>query len=373
VSTAEQPANKQIALCLSGGGYRAMLFHAGALWRLNELGYLPKLDLVSSVSGGSITAGVLAKHWDELAFRDGVATNYETTVVDDLLRLAGKTIDIWAVLRGLALPGPIGDRVARSYRRLLFGKRTLQSLPDHPRFVINATNLQSGRLWRFTKPYMADYRVGQVLRPEVELAVAVAASSAFPPFLAPVKLKLKPGVVVGFADDPVPELMQPPYTTKVTLADGGVYDNLGLQAASKAHVVLVSDGGAKLKDKKRPHRFWPFLLLRVLKVEDNQVRSLRKSHLVDDYEESDARLDGTYWGLGTPIADYTLADALPAAPTRVKDLATTPTRLGRMSEERRQRLVNWGYASADAAMRRHVLPATPPLPEPRFPFPERGV
>lgn len=26
-----------IALSLSGGGYRAMLFHAGALWRLNEV------------------------------------------------------------------------------------------------------------------------------------------------------------------------------------------------------------------------------------------------------------------------------------------------------------------------------------------------
>jgi hypothetical protein len=31
------------ALCLSGGAYRAMLFHVGAIWRLNELGYLPKL------------------------------------------------------------------------------------------------------------------------------------------------------------------------------------------------------------------------------------------------------------------------------------------------------------------------------------------
>lgn len=49
-----------IALCLSGGGYRAMLFHLGALWRLNEWGYLPQLNRISSVSGGSITAAVLA-------------------------------------------------------------------------------------------------------------------------------------------------------------------------------------------------------------------------------------------------------------------------------------------------------------------------
>lgn len=40
------------ALCLSGGGYRAMLFHIGVLWRLNEIGWLPKLDRISSVSGG---------------------------------------------------------------------------------------------------------------------------------------------------------------------------------------------------------------------------------------------------------------------------------------------------------------------------------
>src|ERR1044072_5945833 len=48
-----------VALCLSGGGYRAMLFHLGALWRLNEAGLLRGLVRVSSVSGGSITAGVL--------------------------------------------------------------------------------------------------------------------------------------------------------------------------------------------------------------------------------------------------------------------------------------------------------------------------
>src|SRR5947209_3396987 len=45
------PKEQGIALCLSGGGYRAMLFHTGALIRLNELGYLPKIDRVSSVSG----------------------------------------------------------------------------------------------------------------------------------------------------------------------------------------------------------------------------------------------------------------------------------------------------------------------------------
>src|SRR5712692_4740400 len=70
-----------IALCLSGGGYRAMLFHLGALWRLNECGYLPKLDRISSVSGGSITAAVLGLKWGRLDFRNGVGQRFEAEVV----------------------------------------------------------------------------------------------------------------------------------------------------------------------------------------------------------------------------------------------------------------------------------------------------
>src|SRR3954464_15860941 len=51
-----------VALCLSGGGYRATLFHLGAVRRLNELGVLSKLKTITSVSGGSILNGMLAAH-----------------------------------------------------------------------------------------------------------------------------------------------------------------------------------------------------------------------------------------------------------------------------------------------------------------------
>jgi NTE family protein len=82
------------ALCLSGGGYRAMLFHVGAIWRLNELGYLPKLARISSVSGGSITAGVLGLNWHRLAFDGtGVAAALRQEFVEPIRGLASKTID----------------------------------------------------------------------------------------------------------------------------------------------------------------------------------------------------------------------------------------------------------------------------------------
>jgi NTE family protein len=42
-----------IALCLSGGGFRASLFHLGALRRLHDLGILQRVSAISSVSGGA--------------------------------------------------------------------------------------------------------------------------------------------------------------------------------------------------------------------------------------------------------------------------------------------------------------------------------
>ena len=190
LSPVREPADDRpepgIALCLSGGGYRAMVFHLGVLWRLNELGYLPKLDRISSVSGGSITAGMLGLKWSKLTFSDGVATNLGAEVIDPIRRFAHESIDVGSVLKGIFLPGTISEKVAAKYRTHLYGDATLQDLPDDPpRFVINATNVQTGALWRFSKPYMRDYLVGEIKRPKVALATAVAASSAFPPVRRP--------------------------------------------------------------------------------------------------------------------------------------------------------------------------------------------
>src|SRR5215207_9709161 len=107
------------ALCLSGGGYRAMIFHVGVLWRLNEAGYLTQLDRVSSVSGGSITAGVLGMNWSKLDFdARGVATNFVDHVVEPIRRFAGETIDASAILSGVSLPFlSVSDLVAKAYRK----------------------------------------------------------------------------------------------------------------------------------------------------------------------------------------------------------------------------------------------------------------
>ena len=358
-----------VALCLSGGGYRAMLFHVGAIWRLNELRYLTKLDRVSSVSGGSITAGVLGLNWRKLQFDgDGFAGNLDEQFVQPLRKLASKTIDKDAVLRGILLPGTIAERIAGAYRKHVFGKAGLQDLPDKPRFVFNATNIQTGSLWRFSKPYMADYQVGMVRNPKVDLAVAVAASSAFPPILSPVELHLDPADFDPAERGPRHE---PPYTTDVVLADGGVYDNLGLETAWKRYTtILVSDGGGKMGPQPKPKHDWARHAYRTLGIIDTQVRNLRKRQVVGGYLNGDRQ--GTYWGIRSHIGDYgPPAGSLPCPDASALRLAQTATRLAHIDDTLQERLINWGFAICDAGMRRWVEPDAPAPTD--FPYPAAGV
>ena len=356
-----------VGLCLSGGGYRAMVFHVGVVWRLYEAGWLGKLDRVSSVSGGSITAAVLGLAWDRLQVAEPPnRARLEEHFVGPVRRLAGETIDAWGIIGGVLLPGSVSEKIQESYRKHLFGKATLQDLPDKPRFVINATNVQSGALWRFSKPYMRDYLVGEVKKPVISLAAAVAASSAFPPVLSPMVMELNPST---FEPGRGEALHGEPYTSRVVLTDGGVYDNLGLETVWKRYdTVLVSDAGGKLQPEEEPKEDWARHAFRVLELVDNQVRSLRKRQLIDSYTNSERK--GAYWGIRTDIADYQLNDPLPCPLDRTMALASVATRLKRLDKTTQQRLINWGYAVCDAAMRKHVDST---LAKGQFPYPEAAV
>jgi NTE family protein len=365
-------------LCLSGGGFRAMLFHAGALWRLNEAGLLPTLTRVSSVSGGSITNAVLGLAWRRLAFgADGISPVLEREVIAPIRDFAERTFDWRAIVGGLLLPGGAGDRMVGFYREHLFGEQTLQDLPDDaagegPRFIFNATNLQSGVLWRFSRPYMADYRVGRRPNPRVEIAVAVAASAGFPPLLSPITLELAEGELEL---DEGNDLHEPPYTTRIDLADGGIYDNLGLETVLKRYrTVLVSDGGGHLGPVADPPDDWIRQSQRVIGVVDSQVRSLRKRLLIEAYKReagTPGAREGAYWGIWTDIADYGLANSLPCDLAQTTLLAQTSTRLAKLDDLHQERLINWGYAVCDAALRSFVNRLLPAPAD--FPYPRAGI
>ena len=359
-----------IALALSGGGYRAMVFHLGALLRLNEVGFLSKLTRVSSVSGGSITAGALAMSWKELRFKNGIVDNL-SIVVDRVRALASTTIDAGAVIGGILLPGSISDRVASAYDEVLFKGKKLSDLVDEapgkaPRFVFNATNVQTAALWRFSKPYMGDYRVGLVDNPDVVLARVVAASSAFPPVLSPLTLLINQPMKKTKGAD----LSRPPYTKQAVLSDGGVYDNLGLETIFKRYTtLLVSDAGQKIAPEEEPAHDWARHSIRILNTVDNQVRSLRKRQLIEAYLRGDHT--GCYWGIRTDYQDYNLTDdPLKCAARDPTYLAEIPTRLQSMAADEQERLMNWGYAICDAALRAHVDPVKfgISIGAPRFPY-----
>ncbi len=353
--SAHREPEEGMALCLSGGGYRAMLFHLGSLWRLNEAGYLPRLARISSVSGGSITAAQLGLRWGRLAFdASGVATAFVKQVVEPIRGLARRTIDVGSVLGGAFLPGSIGERVVAAYEDHLYGEAKLQDLPpDPPRFVINATNVQTGSLFRFMRPAIRDWRVGEVPAPAVPLAAAVAASSAFPPFLSPARLEFEPS---EWRPTEGATLHRAPYTTDVWLTDGGVYDNMGLETAFKRYTtLLVSDAGMMMGPEEEPKSDWARHSLRVLDLVDNQVRSLRRRQLVGAYKAKVRR--GALWTIATPLADYPIPPALDCPRKKTDELAATKTRLKRLDEETQERLINWGYAACDAAMRAFADPS----------------
>ncbi len=360
-----------IALCLSGGGYRAMLFHAGCLWRLNDLGLLGKINRISSVSGGSITAGVLGMNWSALKVTAGSpSAQFVPSVIDPIRKMAATTIDEGAILGGIFLPGSISDHVTEKYEKILFGSKTLQDLPDEPRFVINATNVQSGVLVRFSKPYMRDYRVGQILNPKLPLSRAVAASSAFPPVLSPCEIKVADYGLQFAPPGEGEDLHFAPYTTELILSDGGVYDNLGLETAWKRYeTILVSDGGGHLQPEASPAHDWARHSYRVLNLIDNQVRSLRVRQLISLFEAKERK--GCYWGIRQASSTYPAPGALPCPPDKTAALAATATRLRAMDNTLQERLVNWGYAICDASLRSYFDSA---LPAPKsFPYPGSAV
>src|SRR6476646_748195 len=174
-----ETSGSKTGLALSGGGYRAMLFHAGALLRLNELAWLKRIDRISSVSGGSIAAARLGAYWGHLKWQDGIATNFRDVVVSPLERLAGQRLPLDLVASVIGVLPFIGPAhvTSMAYRAFVTGGKQLKDLPERgtgPEFYINASHFASATNWRFTREFMGTYRLGRIFKPKVSLARAVA-------------------------------------------------------------------------------------------------------------------------------------------------------------------------------------------------------
>jgi NTE family protein len=359
-----------IALCLSGGGYRASLFHLGSLRRLNEVGLLPQVRTISSVSGGSITSGLLAKHWPSF-IGTKVFTNF-AEFENELRQFCARDIRTGPLIWGRLDPRnwaslisddhSATDLLAQQYEDYLVPKLTLggTSVANGPKFIFCATNLQTGVSFEQSCDRIGDYQIGYANVPEMRLSDAVAASSAFPIAFPPLILKLDPDRFSGGKiSDPS---LRRQLSRRIALTDGGVYDNLGLEPVWKTHAtVLCSDGGKPFSMAADPGEMIANRLLRSQEVIGNQALALRKRWLVSSFETK--VYGGSYWGIGTEIEGYPTHDA--GYSGEVLDaLRQVRTDLNVFKDQEQLVLMNHGWALTDAALKSYctellqgVLPA----------------
>jgi NTE family protein len=355
-------------LCLSGGGYRAMLFHTGSIYRMNELGLMLKLSRISGVSGGSMTTGALAACWSELKFDgQGRATNLTQKFLKPVLAQANSSIDVAAAFAGILPFSSAADAAARSYDENFAKGLKLKDLPDTPVFVFNATSLMTGNAVRFRKSYIADFDIGQIENADVNLSAAVAASAAFPPVLSPSKAVFRGGKIKPGSEGP---LARAPYSERAVLTDGGVYDNLGTETVWKrCRTIFVSNAGKPFAADDAPAENWLQQSLRVLDIAMNGSEDLRERILAHAYEIG-AR-NGAMWGLSTGLMDINKRPKLLSA-REYSAVREIPTRLTQFSKGDQALVLKAGYAFATEQLRLWYGPANggvPDKPDGQWPTP----
>ncbi len=350
-----------IGLSLSGGGFRATLFHLGAIRRLNELGVLGQVRTISSVSGGSIMNGYLASRVN--ATQGGIQ-DFDS-VSKGLREFCSLDIRRWLALEAVIPWTHNSVGLADQYDKHLTGGKLLKDLWDAPKHIFCSTDLAFGVNWMFKKKQCGDYQAGFMDTPaDWKVATAVAASSCFPPVFKPLALNLDPAKL---QDGRYPEgAYRDKLIQEITLSDGGVYDNLGLEPIWKDHeYVLTSDGGALFSIGGDTGFRWE--IGRFIGIPENQALALRKRWLISSFIAG--QMKGTYWGIGGTCADYGVQQGY-SEDLAKNYIATIRTDLDSFSDAEGSVLENHGYWLADAAIRTHVktlattaVPANPPHPE----------
>ena len=274
-----------IGLCLSGGGFRAALFAIGVMRYLAEAGHLGNVRAVSAVSGGSVAAAVTADRWPELvargftvdAFEEQVSAPFLDTITRKNLRNRGAAR--WALTRIGPKRRRLGSSLGVTMAKHLLRTQRVAELPDGLQVVFTSTDLASGRAFRVSQSFIGGWEFGYApTPPTLSLSLAIAASTAVPFLFPPVHLRTSG---LGLADAP----------TELSLVDGGVYDNLGLEwfqgwdrgrpdDARLCEFILAVDASGPLRTS--PRRFgWGRSLFRSQGAQYAQTRASRVRWFVD--------------------------------------------------------------------------------------------
>jgi NTE family protein len=325
---------KRIGLSLSGGGFRAAVYHLGTLKKLNEMGILIDLDVISSVSGGSITSayyGLYGQNFPE--FEKGLKNALRSNVIKSVLISPGFLLIAIIILFSLLLmlislftafawiasiilvAGmmillkfqfkilPISKIIEDIYNRSFFNNKCLNDFIDKPVIAINSTNLETGRLFTFSKLKMGDSAYAhpkpgdKSIRFNSEkfpISKAVAASACVPFAFTPIRIEPQ-----YFCDKSDAKIVNP------RLIDGGVYDNQGIHKITQAgssyecDIIITSDAGNMLPYRSRFRNTFE-LLIRTSDIFMNRIKNFQLIENVYKNSKSSTK-EIAYFSLGWDI------------------------------------------------------------------------
>ena len=341
------PREPAIAVALSGGGFRASLSALGVLRFLADAGMLDQVRYASSVSGGSVANAAFAAAYPAL-----LAQGFTPQAFDDLLlrpfvaSVSGGSMQSALIRQALWTIGRKSrtEALADVLDRWFYRGQRLEDLPEQCRFIFNAGNISTGVRFGFERDVVGDYVVGQVPTrgTGLRLARAVAASAAVPGALAPLVLEGLPFPCLN--------------GRTVRLLDGGIYDNMGLEAVDDlrdALLVALNAGGLFVTG-----RYGSIPIVRDLQLAESmlyrQSTALRRRWMVERFQAWEAARErgespppwgrrGVLFGLGTvlrPADRWTAVN--PNAPVP-EEVSLIETSFDRFARETCEKLVYAGW------------------------------
>ncbi|RKD71284.1 patatin-like phospholipase [Sinobaca qinghaiensis] len=273
----------------SGGGFRASYYCLGGYRRLVELGLDHKVQGITSVSGGSITAGAVMKALADGPFTD--VKDFDDRVTKPMTdmglvnirrklfwKLLRRPHKLWAPRLNLSMMFP------EMLKKEIYGNIKMNELPHAPLWNCNAACLNTMKGFYFNAFSMEGEKIGRSKDIDsISVAFAVAVSAAYPMIFAPVRLSTK-GLTFIDTDgtssypDVLPEYLY--------LTDGGVFDNLGTNS------ILQEEGDFITMDASDRNRIWPpgykssfpTRTLRILNISMSEMIYLRREILSKEHD-----------------------------------------------------------------------------------------
>ena len=367
----------KIALALSGGGLRATVFHLGVLARLAKEDQLENVTYLSTVSGGSLCAGLVYSlnkfQWPtSQVFLKSVLPAARKLITSKDLKsalIAQIVLNIWDVF------DPRADELAELLAKYWGVTINLNQLPESPRWMINATCYETGKNWRFERFRMGDYLFGYTYDTDFPLSSALAASAGFPGLIGALKMntnnrqwfKYADGraeslaIGVGDIQKRTTEPIQPAFPF-VHLWDGGVYDNQGLEGLydfdtgwrKDIDFLIVSDASGR--SKPEAYQRGSKALMRIITgVMMDQIRSLRARSVLERMRNHKDR--GAYLQIGNSCAEVLKAARKSGeigekcssclSPQEANQAAEMETDIAKLPEKKFELVFRHGFENAD--------------------------